>query len=148
VEVSARRYATMRGVSREAIRDAIKRGVIVRNAAGKNVVEDADETCWQRREAWKRAGEAAAGGEDRRLKAELRRTLAKLLMTRRKIERTRARLAHRNGTQREVGEAIMELHKLLGQAAHQNDEVQREVIGSIRLDLGDLTAEALKVTRL
>jgi hypothetical protein len=69
-------------------------------------------------------------------------------MTKRKAQQARARLADRGEAAREIGEAVVELRRSMGPAAAQRDGVMGEIASAIRRDLGDLAAEALKITRL
>ena len=72
----------------------------------------------------------------------LQSTAAKLIVTRHKTERMREALVGRDKREAEVGAATVELIAQLAGAV-----LEKEILEAIAGDLGDLQAEALRVTR-
>lgn len=144
--LSIRAYAKKHRVNRRAVQDAIARGTIVLDADG--LIAPAQP--WERLHR-DRLAEQAAGAEaaERDSRARLTRTVAKVVQMRRKVEQTQQRLADRDAAEREISEIVAALPALLADERRKTaDPAARAALDAIEADLGDLMAEALRVTRL
>ena len=95
-----------------------------------------------------RQGRHASRGLDvKAIQVGPKRTAAKLVITRRRISQKRNTSADRNQHQQEINHAVADgtadLHQHVSQAG---DGLLAECIMSVTDDLGDLQAEALRVT--
>jgi hypothetical protein len=152
VEVSQRHYAEMRGVTIEAIRDAVRRGVIVLTVDGKVDVAQADATWGARRAARLRAGAQMAEIEERRRQAELEYLQARITLEKQKYEEGLARLVDRAEAQAEIDALVAALVRDLDHIGEdepdpRNRAVLEEVAPLIKADLADLIALAPRVTQ-
>jgi hypothetical protein len=145
--MSRRAYARARGVSHPAIMQAIREGRLPLGPDGNIDVELADRTWYQRHQQSHQGRQHAADAEARRERALLQSTVAKIQMTRRKTALLRARLVERDKEQAAISRLLSQLNKGLLALRSDPDPLIREAAELILTDLGDLHAEARKVTR-
>ena len=120
-------------------------------ADGRVDFADAQATLGRRHRQRIEAHQLTAEAEAKRERALLQSTVAKIQMTRRRYEQLRARLVETNTGQAAIGALIDRLFgaltTLADDAAGSDAALLREAVALIVADLGDLHAEALKVTR-
>jgi hypothetical protein len=89
--------------------------------------------------------------EARGAQARLTSTLARIQITRRRVDTLRARLTERDRGQAAVNGLIERLHEALPKIAEGADEADaallREAVTIVSDDLGDLVSEAMRITR-
>lgn len=141
-------YARARGVTPQAIWLAEKEGRL-RTVGGRVAPAEADATWYRRHQQRQDGRRSGAETEARREQALMTRTIAHVQMTRRDAERLRARLVERDKGQGMIGALVTALRERLpGVGADAVDAaLAAAAIEAIAHDLGDLQAEALKVTR-
>ena len=151
VTVSQREYAQSRGVRPGAIWQAVQDGRIPAGADGRIDPEQADATWFRRHRQQIEARQISAEAEARREHALVQSTVAKIQMTRRRVERLRARLIERDKGQAAIGALIERLHAALPGFVDNADAADvallRDVVAIVAAELGDLHAEALRMMR-
>ena len=136
--MSMRAYAQLHGVTTGAIFQAVKSGKIgLLN--GRVDPAKADAT-WYRRHLLRDEGRRSVELTARHEHAVLTRVLANIMMTRRKVERTRARLANRRAAAPEVGRVVTELRRLLLVAASEDDDLIPGILRDLDIIQSDHTA--------
>jgi hypothetical protein len=140
-------FAASQGVTRQAIDQAIAAGRLPVAPDGRIDLDAADATWGQRRRA---RGEGAAA-EERRERALLQSTIAKIQMTRRRALQLRDRLVERDRETQAINALLSQLYEAVRTIPAGADPADatllEEAIAAIIEDLGDLRAEGLKVTR-
>jgi hypothetical protein len=148
--MNAHQYARLVGVSPQAISAAITRGEIVPTERGLIDVAQADATYGARRAERAARQSESRDASLRREQAMLRTTLAKIQIARHRATEMQARLVERDKSQAVIGDLIARLCAALSalatDAAASDRPLLREAADLILRDLGDLQAEALKVT--
>jgi hypothetical protein len=148
-EMTVREYARRRAVSRQGIAKAVARGEVPTTPAGLVDVKAADENWGRRRQERATASVERSVGEDRRERAELTSLAAKIVMTRRRVERLRESLVDRDSAQAQINRIIAGFFADMREFAADADpadvpllEAAREVI--LR-DLGDVESAAMRI---
>lgn len=149
--VSQREYAQSRGVTPGAIWQAVQAGRIPTHAGGRIDPAEADATWGRRRKARQDFGEQSSAAEERRERALLQSTIAKIQMTRRRAIQLREKLVERDRETQAINALLSQLYAAVGAipegAAPTDAALLEEAIAAIIADLGDLRVEGLKVTR-